>query len=424
MRPFSFLHAADLHLDTPFSGIGRDTPELRERLRDATLTAFGRLVRLAVDQRVDFAVIAGDVYDGPERGVRAGVRFADGMRELAAHGIPAFIALGNHDPLGSRSAAAFANLPPLIKIFGERPESFPVLQEGEIVARVHGASYERRETSANLAAEFARHPDRVFQVGVLHATVGAHAGHEAYAPAPMETLVASGLDYWALGHVHTRAVLRERHPTVAYPGNLQALSPRETGPRGAYVVRVDEDGEATLSFHPLDAVRFALVEADASDLRDEAALRRRLTELAAEARREAAGRDLLLRGAFTGATPLHAALSRPAALAELLQALRDAEDGDDVLTHWLSIENRAAPPIDLTALRGQDGLPAALLAQADRLEADHEALAELLAEAWREFDGHDRAGRTFGPPPPEELPLLLAQACQLALERLLGEDPA
>ena len=101
---FCFVHAADLHLDTPFRGIGQVNARLGERLRDASLDAFDDLVQLTIDRRAEFLLLAGDVYDGADRGVRAQLRFLRGMKKLAFEGIPVFVVHGNHDPLDGWSA--------------------------------------------------------------------------------------------------------------------------------------------------------------------------------------------------------------------------------------------------------------------------------------------------------------------------------
>src|SRR5262249_45763005 len=99
IKSFSFIHAADLHLDTPFQGIGKINPALQQKLRDASLATFDNLIRAAISRKVDFVVLAGDIYDGAERGVRAQARFLSGLKELDRNGIPCFFIHGNHDPV-------------------------------------------------------------------------------------------------------------------------------------------------------------------------------------------------------------------------------------------------------------------------------------------------------------------------------------
>src|SRR6478672_4357074 len=101
---FRFVHSADLHLDTPFAAIGRVAPEIAGRLRDASLEAFDALVAMAIEREASFVVLAGDMYDESDRGVRGQLRFLRGVERLGERDIPVFVAHGNHDPLDGWSA--------------------------------------------------------------------------------------------------------------------------------------------------------------------------------------------------------------------------------------------------------------------------------------------------------------------------------
>ena len=95
MQPFRFVHAADLHIDSPFAGIGETDKHVAERLRESTFQAFQNLVELCIKNDAKFLVIAGDVYDGADRSVRAQLRFRDGLSKLAENGIQSFIIHGS-----------------------------------------------------------------------------------------------------------------------------------------------------------------------------------------------------------------------------------------------------------------------------------------------------------------------------------------
>ena len=152
-------------------------------------------------------------------------RLIDGFTRLQKEGIEVFIAAGNHDPLAEIGAGGWDSLaawPENIHFFPARPESFAVERQRQTLALIPGISYSKREEKNDLAAKLARSPENVFQVGVAHATIGeANAGaHQPYAPTSMETLERSGLDYWALGHVHTRTVLRQSSPAIVRSADL------------------------------------------------------------------------------------------------------------------------------------------------------------------------------------------------------------
>src|SRR5690554_2805323 len=201
---FRFLHAADLHLDTPFGGIARVSEALRGRLMDASLAALDGLVDAALAHSVDFVVLAGDLYDGADRGIRAQLRVLGAFEKLSAAKIPVFIVHGNHDPV-LEGWSAIRAWPEGVHVFGvDEVEVHRLEIRGQVVT-VSGISYGRRDVTENLALRFERPAvsgmDDGFHVAVLHANVGSAADHAAYSPCVLEDLVGRGYDYWALGHI-------------------------------------------------------------------------------------------------------------------------------------------------------------------------------------------------------------------------------
>src|SRR5512143_378405 len=115
MPRYAFLHAADLRLDAPFTGIGRTPPPVATALRDASLQAWDTLVETAVARRVAAVLLSGGLCDGLERGARAQVRLRRGVARLAEHGIAVFVALGGRDP--KDGFAAIGDWPEGVTVF-------------------------------------------------------------------------------------------------------------------------------------------------------------------------------------------------------------------------------------------------------------------------------------------------------------------
>ncbi|MCU1489973.1 MAG: phosphoesterase, partial [Acidimicrobiaceae bacterium] len=327
---FSFVHAADLHLDTPFKGIGEVAPDVARSLREASLDAFDAIVELVLERGAAFLLVAGDVYDGAERGLRAQLRFRDGLERLSDAGVASFVVHGNHDPVAS-GWSAIERWPDLVTIFGTgSPEAVPVRRDGELLATVQGVSYAQRATTENLALRLRRPEGPGLHVGLLHCNVeGAATGYADYSPCTLDDLRRTRLDYLALGHVHQRRVLAggpgTGDPWVVYPGNSQARSPRasELEPKGAVIGHV-VNGEVTeVEFVACDSVRFGLVEVDVSSAADLAVVEERLAEAARSRFEDADGRSLVLRGRLVGRGALHQELGRPGVLSDLLSSLRE-----------------------------------------------------------------------------------------------------
>ena len=321
-RTFSFLHTGDLHLDTPFAGLtSAAPPAISERLRIATLRAWDRIVSLAIERRVDFVVVAGDIFEAETRTLRGQLAFADGLARLAAEGIPTTVVTGNHDPLSGWEATV--EWPALAHRFGgDAVGEHSIKRDGHELARVYGISYGRKVESRDLAAGFCRAPDAPFAVGLLHATIGLTDRHERYAPTTEEVLVASGMDYWALGHIHARRVVRAARPCVVYPGNPQGRDPGERDPRGVAIVEVDADGVPHPAFVDTDVVRWVVATLDCSTLATMSDLLAAIRKELAARVKAADGRSIVVRIDLRGFTPLHDELRMPGVVPDLVAAIR------------------------------------------------------------------------------------------------------
>src|SRR5262245_53190152 len=257
MEALRFVHAADLHLDSPFRGVGSASAALKERLQSATLGALRRVVDHTIGCKADFLIIAGDIYDSKDRNLRALVSFRSEMERLAERNISVFIVHGNHDPLNGWGSGF--QLPPNVFTFGGQADTEPFIRRGREAARITGISYTRERVTDNLASSLRPGEGSPYSIAILHANVGHQNGHADYAPATVAELVDAGFDYWALGHVHTKSVLAA-DPMIVYPGNTQGRNPRESGARGCYQVDVDTHGRAHLEFVDTSVARWAHLE--------------------------------------------------------------------------------------------------------------------------------------------------------------------
>ena len=303
MTGFSFIHAADIHLDSPLSGLSAYEGAPVELLRSAPRAAFSNLIDEAIRERVDFMVIAGDLYDGAWKDFNTGLFFSGEMGRLKRNEIPVFIAHGNHD--AESELTKQLTLPDNVTVFSTRKaESKPLEHLGVVL---HGQSFRDAKTEENLAVAYPPAVPDCFNIGVLHTAVEGHAAHAPYAPCALSDLTDKGYDYWALGHVHEYKILNEV-PMVTFPGNLQGRHIRETGPRGALLVTV-ENRKPNVERLFVDTVRWHRIEIDAGpahSLQDVVRLaRNRLETLLRES---ADGRPLATRVIFTGRSRAHGEL--------------------------------------------------------------------------------------------------------------------
>ncbi len=352
-RPFSFLHTGDLHLDTPFTGLTGAAPDaVSGRLRAATLKAWDRIVDLAIERKVDFVVVAGDVFESETGTLRGQFAFADGLAKLEANGIPAAVVHGNHDPLSGWQPTV--PWPSTTHRFGAAVAPASIVKDGTEIARVYGVSYAQKVETRDLVAGMRRDADAPFAVGLVHGTVGLTERHERYAPTTEEELVASGMDYWALGHIHQRRIVRAAKPMIVYPGNPQGRDPGEASAKGVALVTVDATGTPAVEWIDTDTVRWVLLEVPVAPLGDMLALRNAAIAAVREAR-TTAGRSIVVRLRLTGFTSLHDELIRPDVFADFVRAVREPFPPAEVEFAWIeSVVDETRSAADAAYARGRD----------------------------------------------------------------------
>ncbi len=254
-----FIHTADIHLDSPLSGLTAYKDAPAELLRTVTRDAFTRLIDVAIEEAVDFMAIAGDLYDGTWKDYNTGHFFCREMGRLNKAFIPVYLLYGNHD--ADSEMTKKLTLPANVHTFDSRKaNSFHI---DTLKVALHGRSYKEAATLDNLASGYPAPVAGWLNIGVLHTALGGYAAHANYAPCTLAELTAKGYQYWALGHVHEHAIL-QTDPWVVFPGNLQGRHIRETGARGAMLVTADETGIQTVERLLVDALRWHRVEVDAS----------------------------------------------------------------------------------------------------------------------------------------------------------------
>jgi DNA repair exonuclease SbcCD nuclease subunit len=377
MTAFRFLHAADIHLDSPLHGLARYEGVPVDEVRGATRAAFDNLIRYAIDQKVDFVVIAGDLFDGDWKDMGTGLYFADAMGRLGRANIPAFVLAGNHDAASVLTRTV--PWPPNVRQFASRRPETHRLEELSVA--VHGQSFASPAVTDNLVTGYPAACEGLFNIGVLHTALSGREGHATYAPCDVDDLRAKGYDYWALGHAHGFEIVAS-DPHVVFPGNIQGRNVRETGPKGAVVVEVVDREVVSIEPVELDVIRWTRLDVDCSgaDLDTVRSLLR--DALVAVQAQNSGGRPLIVRLVLIGESK-HAAAIRGGEmeLRDDARAISISVSPDiwlekvQVRLHEPKVQIAGEIPDDLTSLIGE------AVASEELGEAMREDLAALISSA-------------------------------------------
>nr|CAD6418483.1 DNA repair exonuclease [Rhizobium sp. Q54] len=370
MSSFSFIHSADLHLGSPFQGLAMKDADVAEVFMEASRRAFTALVDQAIERKVDFFLVAGDVYDGDWKDNKIGLFFNREVARLERAEIPVFLLKGNHD--AESVITRTITLPKNVREFPvNRPGTFKL---DHLKVALHGQGFAERSAVENLALSYPPPQPGWFNIGVLHTSLTGREPHAPYAPCSVEDLRSRGYDYWALGHVHDYEVVAE-NPLVIFPGNLQGRSIREQGAKGAVLVAV-EDGHVSHERIITDSARFAQISVVVEREDDLPAILRRIEAALESVAEVMEGRPLALRIRLTGESRWRR---------ELLARAQDFRDEAQAACHrchediWLEkIEVRveasgaaaAASQLGLDGLLSLDSFPPGLMEEAEAKVAE------------------------------------------------------
>ncbi|KZZ84666.1 metallophosphoesterase family protein [Bacillus sp. SJS] len=323
MPSIKFIHAADLHLDSPFAGLQHLPESILQRLKESTFASFSNLVSFTIEEKADFLLLAGDLFDGENRSLKAQLRLKREFEKLNESGIHVYIIHGNHDHLGGKWLQI--DWPENVHVFSHKQvECLPFYKNAELAAHLYGYSYPERSVTANLTPHYRKQEGAPFHIGLLHGSLeGGTEEHDVYSPFTIRQLESAGFDYWALGHIHKRAILPSQETTIVYPGNLQGRHRKETGEKGCYTVTINEAGVNPV-FSPLHDVlwlerRIPLDETETADQLMELIKREK------EALRNE-GCPVILTITLSGKTVLAADLKQAETARDLLSAINEEEE--------------------------------------------------------------------------------------------------
>ena len=364
-----FIHAADLHVDSPMKGLANYDGAPVSQLRGATRRALIALVELALREQVDLVLLAGDIFDRESGDFGAALFFREQMVRLVAAGIRVFVIKGNHDAEGQISK----RLPDLAGMHVFSARAAEVIDLPELDVAVHGKSFPERGVTEDLVPTYHPLVPGRFNIGLLHTSLNGRVGHDPYAPTTVEVLTDKGYDYFALGHIHAREVIRNAHPRIVYPGNLQGRNVGETGSKGCELVNVVGNTIVSAEHVSLDVVRWHNLVINVDGVITPTALAQKFHELGRESVRGAA--DLLhaMRVTVQGESELAAIEARnPGTIEASIQAATQDFDAAELWIESVRVELRL--PIDRQSMAERPDAIGEVVKLVNELSVSDEAL--------------------------------------------------
>jgi exonuclease SbcD len=302
MTAYRFVHAADIHLDSPLRSLALRDPRLAEFIGNASRQVFARIVDLCLEEQVHALMLAGDLYDGEQTSMKTARFLSEQLRRLDAAGIEVFIIRGNHDALSKITKELV--FPENVHLFGGRAEAIEISRDrGERSIVMHGLSFAKPQVTESLLAKYRPPVDGAVNIGLMHTSLSGSPNHDIYAPCSTGDLLNSGFRYWALGHIHKRSVT-EGPCAIVMPGIPQGRDIGESGPKSVTLASVLDDGSIVLDERIVSLAQFERIGVDASGAASWSDLVARIETALRDATARSASDHLVARLAVSGATTM------------------------------------------------------------------------------------------------------------------------
>lgn len=363
MSSITFIHASDLHLGAPFKGLRTISPEWADILLAAIPEAFRKIIETAIEQKVDFVIFAGDVFDNSYPSYADYHLFIKGLRQLDQAGIPVYFVTGNHDPYVSWERS-FDSLPENVHMLGSTRAEFSCYErDGEPMALIGGRGYYTQswspemDISEGISRETAMADLGIsapFMIGILHTGLDIDLTRSPVKP---KELLKRDVDYWACGHVHQpRLIPSKEHPRIVYSGCPQGRDIKEEGEHGIFKVTLEEGAFAKVDFIPTAKVAWQHLSLDVSDCSTISEIQEKIVSAEFEQNAHTRCERMIFRISLKGRSSLHAEMTEP-----VLEDIRSILNDGYPFFHIDVILNKTFPLLDRKTLYEEGLFPAVYL---------------------------------------------------------------
>jgi DNA repair exonuclease SbcCD nuclease subunit len=367
MSYVKFIHTADLHLDTPFKGLLQINKDLADKIKNATFKAFEKIIDTCISEKVDFLLIAGDIFDREYKSLGAQLKFIEQLTRLSRVNIATYFICGNHDPLCSWLSQL--DLPDKVYRFSSKEVEKVVFSKNrEPLVDIYGISYQDKAITENISLRYQiADLKSTFSIAMLHGNLGSESTHGNYAPFTLSDLKNSNFDYWALGHIHSRQVISQKSPVIIYPGNPQGRDFGEKGSKGCYLVELQTGYDPKLSFIPTQLIKFEEITVDLTDINQLTALNDAITN---SIESDLHNDNTIIRVTLAGRTPLHYQLIAADSQVSILEQLNTDAFNQTPFRFVDSIRINTKPDLNIEQLRNGGDFLAELIREFDNIEKD------------------------------------------------------
>ena len=414
----TFIHSGDIHLGAPFRGLRDLSPKWADRLTRAIPEAYDRVVDAAIERGVDFVLFAGDEFDTDKPSYAHHRHFLQGLERLRDAQIPVYLIAGNHDPYATW-AGLRDQLPENVHMFGSDGPGYVVYErDGEPVAIIAARGFSNQATESDIAegmtraaAEAACGVQVPFVVGMLHTGLWM----DPYkAPTSEDALYASGMDYWALGHIHKnfRFPKNAAETKIAFCGCAQGRDIKEVGDRGCYAVTLEEGVPNQLEFIACESVEWEQLRVDVSACAGAEDVLGACVRAMFDANSQVICEEMIARVTLVGATPLHGMLATPGYIDEMRDELNERYPS----FFCDALIDKTRRPFDREAARREGMFPAVFLGVAESMREDEAGEAAFLQDEFLKSNVALPSALV------QSIPTLAEEAQDLVIDLLCGGD--